>query len=166
MNEVSKMTKTISQLADELNVSRQYIHKVINLLSTNHQPKKVNNKYIVDTKAEQYIRKYMAEDHTASSIRKPRKPIDKVEGLQEERIADLKEQNSFYKEQIKELQKQLESSQKLIDQEQQLHLSDQKRIEKLEQPGEEDKATQENATDNQNEEQPKRGFFKRLFGNN
>ena len=66
---------------------------------------------------------------------------------------------------IVQLQEKLEQSQRLVDQEQQLHLSDQKRIEKLEQPVEEDKATQDNATDNQKEEQPKKSFFKRLFGN-
>ena len=161
------MSKTIKQLADELNVSRQYIHKVIRLLPSNSQPKKVDNKYIVDTKSEKQIKKYMETRHSTKSTRKPRKQVDTVEGLQQDRIEDLKEQNNFYRDQIKELQKRLENSQKLIDQEQQLHLSDQKRIEKLEQPEKQNnptsKETEEETTDNQPEEQPKKSFFKRLF---
>ncbi len=161
------MSKTIKQLADELNVSRQYIHKVIRSLPLNSQPKKVDNKYIVDTKSEKQIKKYMETSHSATSTRKPRKQVDTVESLQKDRIKDLQDQNNFYREQIKELQKRLENSQKLVDQEQQLHLSDQKRIEKLEQPAKEEKnaPVQNNTTDNQQKEQPKKGFFKRLFGN-
>ncbi|KRN79575.1 RepB [Ligilactobacillus acidipiscis] len=105
----------------------------------------------------------MKKDHTSSSTRKL---DDKVYSLQQERIADLKEQNSFYEEQIKALQKQLENSQRLVDQEQQLHLSDQKRIEKLEQPDKEQKTDtiQNNSVDNQQQNQSKKGFFKRFFG--
>ena len=161
------MSKTIKQLADELNVSRQYIHKVINLLPKNRQPKKVNNRYTVDTNAERNIKDYMKVDHTSSSTRKQSKHVDEVYGLQEKRITDLKEQNAFYKEQIHELQKRLENSQKLIDQEQQLHLTDQKRIERIEQPEEEQGDEQNNPANEQgqhNNQQPKKGLFKRLFG--
>ncbi len=160
------MTKTVKNLADELKVSRQYIHKVINLLPEDCQPTKIDNKYIITDEVEKNIKGYMKKDHTSSSTRKPRKLDDKVYSLQQERIADLKEQNSFYEEQIKALQKQLENSQRLVDQEQQLHLSDQKRIEKLEQPDKEQKTDtiQNNSVDNQQQNQSKKGFFKRFFG--
>ncbi|WP_010499840.1 hypothetical protein [Ligilactobacillus acidipiscis] len=157
------MTKTVKNLADELKVSRQYIHKVINLLPEDCQPTKIDNKYIITDEVEKNIKGYMKKDHTSSSTRKL---DDKVYSLQQERIADLKEQNSFYEEQIKALQKQLENSQRLVDQEQQLHLSDQKRIEKLEQPDKEQKTDtiQNNSVDNQQQNQSKKGFFKRFFG--
>ena len=160
------MTKTVKNLADELKVSRQYIHKVINLLPEDCQPTKIDNKYIITDEVEKNIKGYMKKDHTSSSTRKPRKLDDEVYSLQQERIADLKEQNSFYEEQIKALQKQLENSQRLVDQEQQLHLSDQKRIEKLEQPDKEQKTDtiQNNSVDNQQQNQSKKGFFKRFFG--
>ncbi|GAW65145.1 hypothetical protein Lacidipiscis_02375 [Ligilactobacillus acidipiscis] len=160
------MTKTVKNLADELKVSRQYIHKVINLLPEDCQPTKIDNKYIITDEVEKNIKGYMKKDHTSSSTRKPRKLDDKIYSLQQERIADLKEQNSFYEEQIKALQKQLENSQRLVDQEQQLHLSDQKRIEKLEQPDKEQKTDtiQNNSVDNQQQNQSKKGFFKRFFG--
>ena len=160
------MTKTVKNLADELKVSRQYIHKVINLLPEDCQPTKMDNKYIITDEVEKNIKGYMKKDHTSSSTRKPRKLDDKVYSLQQERIADLKEQNSFYEEQIKALQKQLENSQRIVDQEQQLHLSDQKRIEKLEQPDKEQKTDtiQNNSVDNQQQNQSKKGFFKRFFG--
>lgn len=160
------MTKTVKNLADELKVSRQYIHKVINLLPEDCQPTKIDNKYIITDEVEKNIKGYMKKDHTSSSTRKPRKLDDKVYSLQQERIADLKEQNSFYEEQIKALQKQLENSQRLVDQEQQLHLSDQKIIEKLEQPDKEQKTDtiQNNSVDNQQQNQSKKGFFKRFFG--
>lgn len=160
------MTKTVKNLADELKVSRQYIHKVINLLPEDCQPTKIDNKYIITDEVEKNIKGYMKKDHTSSSTRKPRKLDDKVYSLQQERIADLKEQNSFYEEQIKALQKQLENSQRLVDQEQQLHLSDQKRIEKLEQSDKEQKTDtiQNNSVDNQQQNQSKKGFFKRFFG--
>lgn len=160
------MTKTVKNLADELKVSRQYIHKVINLLPEDCQPTKIDNKYIITDEVEKNIKGYMKKDHTSSSTRKPRKLDDKVYSLQQERIADLKEQNSFYEEQIKALQKQLENSQRLVDQEQQLHLSDQKRIEKLEQSDKEQKTDtiQNNSVDNQQQNQSKKGFFKHLFG--
>lgn len=160
------MTKTVKNLADELKVSRQYIHKVINLLPEDCQPTKIDNKYIITDEVEKNIKGYMKKDHTSSSTRKPRKLDDKVYSLQQERIADLKEQNSFYEGQIKALQKQLENSQRLVDQEQQLHLSDQKRIEKLEQPDKEQKTDtiQNNSVDNQQQNQSKKGFFKRFFG--
>lgn len=160
------MTKTVKNLADELKVSRQYIHKVINLLPEDCQPTKIDNKYTITDEVEKNIKGYMKKDHTSSSTRKPRKLDDKIYSLQQERIADLKEQNSFYEEQIKALQKQLENSQRLVDQEQQLHLSDQKRIEKLEQPDKEQKTDtiQNNSVDNQQQNQSKKGFFKRFFG--
>lgn len=160
------MTKTVKNLADELKVSRQYIHKVINLLPEDCQPTKIDNKYIITDEVEKNIKGYMKKDHTSSSTRKPRKLDDKIYSLQQERIADLKEQNSFYEEQIKALQKQLENSQRLVDQEQQLHLSDQKRIEKLEQPDKEQKTDtiQNNSVDNQQQNQSKKEFFKRFFG--
>ena len=67
------MTKTVKNLADELKVSRQYIHKVINLLPEDCQPTKIDNKYIITDEVEKNIKGYMKKDHTSSSTRKPLK---------------------------------------------------------------------------------------------
>lgn len=84
----------------------------------------------------------------------------------EERIDDLKRQNEILVSQLHQKDREINETHKLIDQEQQLHLSDQKRIKELEQPGKDQKTDtiQNNSVDNQQQNQSKKGFFKRLFG--
>lgn len=90
---------------------------------------------------------------------------DKLSSQLEQENQSLKQQLETKDKQIEKLLKQNENIQKLVDQEQQLHLSDQKRIEKLEQPDKEQKTDtiQNNSVENRQQNQPKKGFFKRLF---
>lgn len=156
--------KTVQELANELGFSRQYVQKIIQQLPATKQPKLISGKYQLSERSEAEIRKALKDKITKKATSKSKKNSSKLQ-LQSQYTKHLEQEINFLQKEVQQLQEKLEQSQRLVDQEQQLHLSDQKRIEKLEQPVEEDKATQDNATDNQKEEQPKKSFFKRLFGN-
>ncbi|GBD81165.1 hypothetical protein TEHD10_2228 [Tetragenococcus halophilus subsp. halophilus] len=160
--------KTVQELADELGFSRQYIQKIIQQLPATKQPKIVSGKYQLSERSEADIRTFLKDKTDKKATRNSKKSSSKLQ-LQSQYTKHLEEEISFLQQEVQQLQEKLEQSQRLVDQEQQLHLSDQKRIEKLEQPDEKEKnesAIQSNsATDNQQqEEQPKKGFFERLFG--
>ena len=155
--------KTVQELADELGFSRQYVQKIIQHLPATKQPRIISGKYQLSERSEADIRRVLKDKTTKKATGKTKKDSGKLQ-LQSQYTKHLEQEIDFLQKEVQQLQEKLEQSQRLVDQEQQLHLSDQKRIEKLEQPVEENKATQDNATDNQQEEQPKKGFFNRLFG--
>ncbi|GEN49288.1 hypothetical protein [Ligilactobacillus pobuzihii] len=163
------MTKTVKILAEELNVTPQYIQKIIKSLPETNKPTLEKHKYIIDKKAEKLIIKEVTGPKKQQTNQHKTNQKDELVSSLKDQISYLKQQIDMKDNQINELQKQNFQSQKLIDQEQQLHLSDQKRIEKLEQPveeKEENATVQNSATDNQQEKQPKKGFLKRLFSSN
>lgn len=155
--------KTVQELAEELGFSRQYVQKIIQQLPATKQPKIVSGKYQLSERVEADIKKLLREKDSKKATHKTKSNSSK---LQLQYTKHLEQEIVFLQEEVQQLQKKLEQSQRLVDQEQQLHLSDQKRIEKLEQPVEEEKkaTVPANATDNQSEAQPNKGFFKRLFG--
>lgn len=159
--------KTVQELADELGFSRQYIQKIIQKLPATKQPKMISGKYQLSERSEADIRTIL-KDKTAKKATSNSKKNSSKAQLQSQYTKHLEEEIKFLQQEVQQLQKKLEQSQRLVDQEQQLHLSDQKRIEKLEQPDNKEKdelSEQNNATDNQQQEtQSKKGFFKRLFG--
>ena len=164
--------KTVKDLAVELKVTPQYINRVINQLPTSKKPKQVNHSYQIDDHAETAIKKFMSVRHKSTETKKQRNKSLNVSLLQDKLSSQLEQENESLKQQletkdkqIEKLLKQNENIQKLVDQEQQLHLSDQKRIEKLEQSDKEQKTDtiQNNSVDNQQQNQSKKGFFKHLF---
>lgn len=157
--------KTVQELAEELGFSRQYVQKIIQQLPATKQPKIVSGKYQLSEHVEADIKKLLREKDSKKATHKTKNNSSKFQ-LQLQYTKHLEQEIVFLQEEVQQLQKKLEQSQRLVDQEQQLHLSDQKRIEKLEQPVEEEKKTTvpASATDNQSEAQPNKGFFKRLFG--
>ena len=165
MNELSK---TIKELAKELDVSNQYIQKVIHQLPKTKQPQKTNGTFKITSNAEAAIREYMGTSHRKKTTKQPNNSSSSVVRLQQRYIDKLEQQIDEKDRQISKLQEQNIENQKLIDQEQQLHLADQERIKEIEQPEKQNKPTSketEETTDNQQEEQTKKGLFKRLFGN-
>ena len=154
------MTKTVTELASELGYTRQYIQKIIKQLPANKKPKKVGNKYRISLQNETIIKGIIEKSQTKAAT-KTTTSFQNELSAKDTYIRHLEQENSY-------LQQQLEHSQQLLDHEQQLHLTDQKRIDQLEQPKSEqfteihDNHTT-NDSDNQQEEQPKKGFFKRLF---
>lgn len=165
--------KTVKELATELKVTPQYINRIIQQIPSTKKPKQVSHSYKIDSISEAAIKEYMSVRHTSKTTKQQNNKSLNVSLLQKKLTAQLEKENASLKrqietkdKQIEKLLKQNEQIQKLVDQEQQLHLADQKRIDQLEQPGEKNKneAQQNNETDNQQEERPKKGLFKRLFG--
>lgn len=84
--------------------------------------------------------------------------------MQQKYIDKLEQQLDEKDRQIAKLQEQNKDSQKLIDQEQQLHLVDQERIKKIENPEKQGKSNYKVEKNDKQQEQPKKSFFERLFG--
>lgn len=169
--------KTVKDLATELKVTPQYINRVINQLPASKKPKQVNHSYQVNEAAESAIKDFMSVRHKTKETNQQRNKGLNVSLLQEKITSQLEQENQSLRQQLETKDKQIEKLlnqnehiQKLVDQEQQLHLADQKRIDQLEQPENEQTGTkqQDNQATNDNnkqpEETPKKGFFKRLFG--
>lgn len=167
---MKNLPKTIKELAKDLDVSNQYIQKVIHQLPKSKQPQKVNGVFKITSVVEADIRDYMTTSHRKKTTKQPNNLSSSVVRLQQRYIDKLEQQLDEKDKQISKLQEQNIENQKLIDQEQQLHLADQERIKEIEQPENQNKPTSketgEETTNNQQEEQPKKGFFKRLFGSN
>jgi|SRR5699024_6098774 len=165
------MTKTVKILAEELNVTPQYIQKIIKSLPETNKPTLEKHKYIIDKKAEKLIIKKMSGSQKQQTNQHKANQKDELVSSLKDQISYLKQQIDIKDNQINELQKQNFQSQKLVDQEQQLHLTDQKRIDQLEQPKSEqsteihDDHTTNGGDNQQQEEQQRKGFFERLFGN-
>lgn len=166
---MKELSKTIKELAKELDVSNQYIQKVIHQLPKSKQPQKTNGVFKITSNVEAAIREYMATSHRKKTTKQPNNLSSSVVRLQQRYIDKLEQQLDEKDRQISKLQEQNIENQKLIDQEQQLHLADQERIKEIEQPEKQNKPTsketREETIDNQQQDQPKKGFFKRLFGN-
>lgn len=159
------MTKTIKELAKEFDVSNQYIQKVIHQLPKSKQPQKANGVFKITSNVEAAIGEYMATSHRKKTTKQPNNSSSSVVRLQQRYIDKLEQQLDEKDRQISKLQEQNIKNQKLIDQEQQLHLADQERIKEIEWPEKQNNPTSKETTDNQQKEQPKKSFFKRLFGN-
>ncbi|MBU7449261.1 hypothetical protein LL936_10995 [Levilactobacillus brevis] len=169
--------KTVKDLAADLKVTPQYINRVINQLPISKKPKQVNHSYQISEAAEAAIKDFMSIRHKEKETKQQRNKSLNVSLLQEKISSQLEQENQSLRQQLETKDKQIEKLlnqnehiQKLVDQEQQLHLSDQKRIDQLEQPENEQSSTNQhnsqvmNSSDNEQEEQPKQGFFKHLFG--
>lgn len=150
------MAKTVTELASELGYTRQYIQKIITQLPANKKPKKVGNKYKISLQNEAVIKDVIAKAKTKTRTEKTTILHNEL-SAKDSYIHHLEQENSY-------LQQQLERSQQLLDHEQQLHLADQKRITQLEEPETDSQSTKTQTDKQQQEEQPKKGFFKRLFG--
>lgn len=150
------MAKTVTELASELGYTRQYIQKIITQLPANKKPKKVGNKYKISLQNEAVIKDVIAKAKTKTQTEKTTILHNEL-SAKDSYIHHLEQENSY-------LQQQLERSQQLLDHEQQLHLADQKRITQLEEPETDSQSTKTQTDKQQQEEQPKKGFFKRLFG--
>lgn len=100
---------TVKQLADELNITTQAMHKKINQLPPGLKPKKVKGAYAIQPETADYIRENTASYH------KDKQPDDNQADNQDTTIKTLQEQLKTKDEQIKELHR-------LLNQQQQLNL--------------------------------------------
>lgn len=152
-------TISVRELAKELGISKQAIHKRMEQLPPEFQPEMVDGVYELTPKIADAIRDYKKQ---ATTVNQPQ--VDDVDALNRQ-ISDLKEDK-------KQLYRQLDQYQKLLDQQQQLTLQSNKQIHQLqlERMGQvEEKPDQAKASpvvpkeDQPNQSPTKKGFFSRLF---
>lgn len=135
------MSKSIKQLAEELNVSKTAVRKKIENLGLRERLQINGNQFLIDEDVENIIKQAFsvkADEESETKKETKSKTESETENLKVSEVfsllkAELEEKNK----QITELQRQLAESQKLIDQAQQLHAADVKRILELEQKQEE-----------------------------
>lgn len=164
--------KTIKELADEFGVSKQAIRKQLTDDFRGNYVKTVTSNgvdfLLVADEGYLLLKQHFKVGNRGGNTRGnvAGNQVTSNEFLQNQ-IEIKDKQLSAKDEEIKHLHSLLEHSQSLIDQEQQLHLADQERIKEIEQPEKQNnptsKETEEETTDNHQEKQPKKGFFKRLF---
>ena len=150
-------TVSVRELAKELGISKQAIHKRMEQLPPEFQPKMVDGVYELTSTIADAIRDSKKK---ATTVNQPQ--VDEVEALNRQ-ISDLKEDK-------KQLYRQLEQYQKLLDQQQQLTLQANQHIQHLQLFQSVESAKEQSPETTYSSEtpispikEPKKGFFKRLF---
>ncbi len=114
------MTYTVRELAEELGVSKQAIHKKINQLPSELTPKKLEGAYQLTEEIADSIR---ASVKNATTVNQPvNQPVDGEVGALKMMIKELKEEKAKLYDQLERKDEQLSQLQKLVDQQQQLTL--------------------------------------------
>lgn len=114
------MTFTVRELAEELGVSKQAIHKKINQLPSELTPKKLEGDYQLTEEIADSIR---ASVKNATTVNQPvNQPVDGEVGALKMMIKELKEEKAKLYDQLEKKDEQLSQLQKLVDQQQQLTL--------------------------------------------
>ncbi|MCB7149202.1 MarR family transcriptional regulator [Lactiplantibacillus plantarum] len=118
------MPKTIRELADELDVSKQRIQQIITKLSTSKKPNKEGNRYILNNTDVHNIKAAMGlESDNSSTIKMKNRVVDYDVYL--DMIESMKEKDG----QIKSLLEIQKKTQNLLDQQQRLSLQDKRLLE-------------------------------------
>ncbi|KOE73840.1 MarR family transcriptional regulator (plasmid) [Lactiplantibacillus plantarum] len=118
------MSKTIRELADELDVSKQRIQQIITKLSPSKTPNKEGNRYILTNTDVHNIKAAMGlESDNSSTIKMENRVVDYNVYL--DMIESMKEKDG----QIKNLLEIQKKTQNLLDQQQRLSLQDKKLLE-------------------------------------
>lgn len=114
------MTFTVRELAEELGVSKQAIHKKINQLPSELTPKKLEGDYQLTEEIADSIR---ASVKNATTVNQPvNQPVDGEVGALKMMIKVLKEEKDKLYDQLERKDEQLSQLQKLVNQQQQLTL--------------------------------------------
>ncbi|MQW24078.1 MULTISPECIES: DUF536 domain-containing protein [unclassified Lactococcus] len=113
-------SKTIRELAEDLQVSKSYIDKIIRSLSMHTELDKVGNKYVI-SKVQQ---KLISEQITSN--KKDKLSNTSTHTIEYEKMG---EEVDFLRNQLKIKANELERMQKLLDQQQQLQLKTQEMLE-------------------------------------
>jgi DNA-binding Lrp family transcriptional regulator len=118
------MSKTVTELAKELNVSRQAVQQAIDKLVTSKQPKKINNRYAINADTERLIKQSITKNNDKQVDKQVDKQLPLLVKEKDKQIVLLKKQNE-------QLEKQLEQQNKQIEQLHVLMLNTQKENEQL-----------------------------------
>lgn len=146
--------KTIKELADELNVSKQTVQYHVKFLPTKYLSKNDKKIITINKTGQSYIKGKIKKRVGKNNEQKTNKKTTNYTAKNDQLF---KQQLEIKDNQIEELQKLLHSQQKLLDQQQILTLQANKKIETLEYNSE--KKEEEKPTKN-NE---KRNWFSRVF---
>jgi len=126
--------KTIKELADELNISKQAVRKYFDKMPTKLTPKIVDGRYVLSKDATKYIKNRVAKVDTATNQVDSTnnqlidKEVDtKLTFVLTEKLLSEKDSRILF------LENQNENLNKLLDQQQQLTLQSNKQIEQLQQ---------------------------------
>jgi hypothetical protein len=161
------MSKTVRELAEQFDVSKQAINKrLTNDFRRQHVTTKTSNgvaTLLIDKTGEMLLYKAFKGNNAPTQNDKQDQQL--VVGLLSEQLEHQKRESAIKNEQLAAKDEQLKTMQKLLDQSQQLQLIAEKKIESLQQPAtskmeEEGKAPQDAVVD----ESTKKGFWARLFG--
>lgn len=158
------MTKTILELATELNVTKQAIQYQMKKIDDYHLSKRRDGAYLISAEGQNLIREYMGFETKGSDKTgdKDHQKIDK--DLLDDTITILQKELEEKNDQIENLQELLKEQQNLLSQQQQLSLQSNQQIQHLqlelsERPNKKNKESIEKT-------EPltkKKGFFSRLF---
>ena len=113
---------TLKQMADELNISKSYIDKIIRTLGMHTELKKDGNKYVLNLNQQQELREFILskKTHTDSHTETD---TSMHTGVDDEII--------FLRKMLAERSAEISNLHKLLDQQQQLTLQGNKQIDKL-----------------------------------
>lgn len=120
---------SVKELAEELNVTKQAIHKKITQLPTELTPNKVNGAYRLSPKIVDIIRNSTNEQPTDNQ--QNNQPIEGEVVALKMLIDELKEEKEKLYKQLDQKDSQLHQVQKLVDQQQQLTLQANRQNERL-----------------------------------
>lgn len=120
---------SVKELAEELNITKQAIHKKIAQLPTELMPNKINGAYRLSPKTIDFIKKSTNEKTTDNQ--QNNQPVEGEVVALKMLIEELKEEKDKLYKQLDQKDNQLHQAQKLVDQQQQLTLQANRRNERL-----------------------------------
>lgn len=120
---------SVRELAEELNITKQAVHKKISQLPTEFTPKKVNGAYRLSADIVDYI--VNSTNNHSTDNQHNNQPVEGEVVALKMLIEELKEEKGKLYKQLDQKDNQLNQVQKLVDQQQQLTLQSNKQNEKL-----------------------------------
>ena len=166
------MTKTILELANELDVTKQAIQYQLKKINKKYLSKRDDGAYLISEEGHDLIREAMGFEVKSSNKNtdKDHQKTDKIsdKDLLEDTITILQKELEEKNDQIESLQELLKEQQNLLNQQQQLTLQTNQQIQYLQLEFSKDSDEQKNdieIVENEKQEstEKKKGFFSRWF---
>lgn len=166
------MTKTILELANELDVTKQAIQYQLKKINKKYLSKRDDGAYLISEEGQDFIREAMGFEVKSSNKNtdKDHQKTDKIsdKDLLEDTITILQKELEEKNDQIESLQELLKEQQNLLNQQQQLTLQTNQQIQYLQLEFSKDSDEQKNdieIVENEKQEstEKKKGFFSRWF---
>lgn len=150
-------TKSVSEVAKELNISRQAVHQKIKHLPSHLTPKKVNGAYQLTPEIVDFIK--INTNSSTNNNQTDNQEIDKQLDALERLIEQQKETIDILKSQLEEKDKQISNLQTTNIHQQQLTLNAQSRLKEIESKDKEEVVQEEEIIVEQQREKKWWRFF-------